>query len=56
MRDTLDKTPDGQLSDRDEENFYHLLGAYRGVSEALVDYAGSSGGIDWARWREERFA
>jgi len=55
-RDTLDKTPDGQLGDRDEENFYHLLGAYRGVSEALVDYAGSTGGIDWARWREERFA
>ena len=56
MRDTLDKTPDGQLGDQDEENFYHLLGAYRGVSEALVDYAGSTGGIDWARWREERFA
>jgi uncharacterized membrane protein YccC len=56
MRDTLDKTTDGQLGDRDEENFYHLLGAYRGVSEALVDYAGSTGGIDWARWREERFA
>ena len=55
-RDTMDKTPDGQLSDRDEENFYHLMGAYRGVSEALVDYAGSTGGIDWARWREERFA
>jgi hypothetical protein len=56
MRDTMDKTPDGQLVDQDEENFYHLLGAYRGVSEALVDYAGSTGGIDWARWREERFA
>jgi len=56
MRDTLDKTPDGQLSDRDEENFYHLLGAYRGVSEALVDYASSSSDIDWAQWREERFA
>jgi len=55
-RDTLDKTPDGQLGDRDEENFYHLLGAYRGVSEALVDYAGSAGEIDWACWREERFA
>jgi uncharacterized membrane protein YccC len=52
----LDKAPDDQLSDRDEENFYRLLGAYRGVSDALVDYAGSTGVIDWARWREERFA
>jgi hypothetical protein len=52
----LNMAPDGQLSDRDEENFYRLLGAYRGVSEALVDYAGSTGDIDWARWREERFA
>jgi uncharacterized membrane protein YccC len=56
MRDTMDKSPDGQLGDRDEENFYYLLGTYRGTSEALVDYAGSTGDIDWARWREERFA
>ena len=52
----LDKAPDGQLSDRDEENFYHLLGTYRGVSEALVEYTGSAGNIDWAGWHEERFA
>jgi hypothetical protein len=56
IKDVLDKAPDGQLSDRDEENFYRLLGAYRGVSEALVDYAGSAGDIDWTGWREERFA
>ena len=30
--------------------------AYRGVSEALVEYAGSAGDIDWSSWREERFA
>ena len=56
IRDVLEETADGQLSDRDGENFYRLLGAYRGVSEALVDYAGSAGEIDWACWREERFA
>ena len=55
-RDTLDKTPDGQLNERDEENFYHLLGAYRGVSEALIEYAGSAENIIWEHWREERFA
>jgi len=56
IKGVLDKVPDDQLSDRDEENFYRLLGAYRGVSEALVDYAGSTSVIDWTRWREERFA
>jgi uncharacterized membrane protein YccC len=56
LAETLNNTAGGQLDDHDEENFYRLLGAYRGVSEALVDYATSSGDIDWAQWREERFA
>jgi uncharacterized membrane protein YccC len=55
IEETLDKAAKSQLSDRDGENFYRLLGAYRGVSEALVEYAGSAETIDWAVWREERF-
>lgn len=43
------------LSLQDAERFYHLLGAYRGLSEALVDYAGNTGAINWTPWREERF-
>ena len=53
--ETLDKAAEGQISDQNGENFYRLLGAFRGVSEALVDYAGSAGAIGWARWREARF-
>ena len=56
IREVIDKATNVQLSDQDAENFYRLLGAYRGVSEALVDYAGNAGVIDWARWHEERFA
>ena len=56
IREAMDQAADGQLSDQDAENFYRLLGAYRGVSEALVDYAGNADVIDWSRWREERFA
>jgi uncharacterized membrane protein YccC len=56
IRETLDKAPEGRLAAWEEENFYHLLGAFRGVSETLVEYAGHAGGIDWTRWREERFA
>ena len=55
IEESLDKAAESQLSDRDGENFYRLLGAYRGVSEALVDYAGSAGVIDWAQWKEARF-
>ena len=55
IKGVLDKAPEGQFSDRDGENFYRLLGAYRGVSEALVNYAGSTGTIDWAPWEEARF-
>jgi uncharacterized membrane protein YccC len=43
------------LSEEDGENFYRLLGAYRGVSEAAVAYAGIAGTIDWDNWNEEKF-
>jgi uncharacterized membrane protein YccC len=55
IKAALDQMPKGQISDRNAENFYRLLGAYRGVSEALVNYAGSANTIDWAQWKEERF-
>jgi uncharacterized membrane protein YccC len=56
IKAALNKTTDGQFSDQDAEEFYRLLGAYRGVSEALVDYAGNADAIDWEPWSEERFA
>ena len=43
------------ISAADGENFYRLLGAYRGVSEATVAYAGNAASIDWAEWGEEKF-
>jgi uncharacterized membrane protein YccC len=55
IKEALNKADKGQLSDRDGENFYHLLGAYRGVAEAAVAYAGVSGAIDWRPWYEDRF-
>ena len=42
-------------STREAENSIRLLGAFRGVSEELVNFARQSGGIDWARLREARF-
>jgi len=43
------------FSEEDGENFYRLLGAYRGVSEAAVAYAGIAVTIDWHDWKEEKF-
>ena len=55
IKEALNKADEGQISSRDGENFYRLLGAYRGVAEAAVAYAGVSGAIDWMSWYEERF-
>lgn len=55
IKETLNTVSGRQNTPEDSENFYRLIGAYRGVSEALVDYAGNAQGINWSRWREERF-
>jgi uncharacterized membrane protein YccC len=55
IKEALNRAGEGQLSDRDAENFYRLLGTYRGVAEAALAYAGVSGAIDWKPWYEERF-
>ncbi len=44
-----------ELSIEDLEQFYRLLGSYRGLSEAMLGYAPLANGINWARWREARF-
>ena len=55
VEEALDKAGDGELTNRDGENFYRLLGAYRGLSEATIAYAATAGDIDWSPWREARF-
>ena len=46
--------PEGSVSPEEVDNMYPLLGAYRGVSEALLEFAQRAARIDWARLREER--
>jgi uncharacterized membrane protein YccC len=46
-----------EQTDREyQENFYRLLGAYRGTSLALLDFAELAVTVDWNPWFEERFA
>jgi uncharacterized membrane protein YccC len=54
-RDAIDSGRDS-LVRNDEERLYLVLAAYRSVSEALIDYIEKAASIDWAPWREERFA
>jgi uncharacterized membrane protein YccC len=43
------------ISTPESENSFRLLGVFRGVSEALVNFAKQARGIDWAHLREDRF-
>ena len=52
----FDGTAGGELSREDEQNFYRLLGAYRGTSEAMLDFAQQAAMVDWNPWYKERFA
>jgi uncharacterized membrane protein YccC len=42
--------------ERDAGLVYQQLGALRGFSETLVDFAERAARVNWALWREERFA
>ena len=56
IKETLNKVATNEkISDLDAQRFYCLLGAYRGLSEATIEYAGIAEGINWSRWRETRF-
>jgi len=52
---TANNSSTGEISPREVRNFYRMLGAFRGVSVALVNYVESTDVIDWTQWREERF-
>ncbi len=55
IEETLNTVGDGEISQQERENFYRLLGSFRGFSEAALAYADSAVAIDWDQFREERF-
>ncbi len=55
VEETFGKAGEGELSDQDRENFYGLLGAFRGLSEAGINFVRIANGINWSQWREARF-
>jgi hypothetical protein len=55
VEESLDKAESGTITNEQGANMYRLLGAYRGLSEALVQYTQTSALIDWPRLCEARF-
>jgi hypothetical protein len=55
IQEALDQIDETKVSAEESVSMYRLLGAHRGVSEALVNVAGETVGIDWKRLREGRF-
>jgi hypothetical protein len=55
IQESFDKVDEPGFSAEESGNMYRLLGAHRGVSDALVNFAGKTAAIDWARLREQRF-
>ena len=45
-----------EVSREEGEKFFRLLGGYRGISEAVLAYAGIAQAINWSCLREERFS
>ena len=53
--ETRGDVEEGQLSEREFENFYRILGALKGLSEGGIEYSRIAEGIDWTSWKEARF-
>ena len=53
--ETIRGVKEGQVSEGELENFYRILGAFRGLSESGIEYSLAAEGIDWALLTEERF-
>lgn len=45
-----------QINPEEGVNFYRLLGAFRGTSDALAACIGHAKAVDWRPWHESRFA
>jgi hypothetical protein len=59
LEETIGKTfrglTQGELSQGEIENFYQILGAFRGLSESGIDYTQAAEKIDWKQLQEARF-
>ena len=43
------------LSEEDGVHVYHLLGGYRGVTQATLEFVNIADKLNWNQWKQERF-
>jgi hypothetical protein len=55
IKKTLNRRDQVRLSGEQEVGAYRLLGAHRGLSEAVIAFTKAAGVVNWPRLREERF-
>ena len=55
VEETIDRIGNS-VTEEEGEQFYRLLGGYRGVSEAALAYSKVAHTIDWGQWHEEKFS
>ena len=55
IAETFSQAGEGELCAAEYENFYRLLGSYRGLSESGIGYLRLAEKINWAQWQEARF-
>jgi hypothetical protein len=53
--ETIRGVKEGQISEGEIENFYRILGTFKGLSESGIEYSWAAEGIDWMHLTEERF-
>ena len=44
-----------RINEEEGIQFYHLLGGYRGVTDATLSFVKVADQLDWKQWKEERF-
>jgi hypothetical protein len=52
---TIRSVKEGQASEEEIENFYRVIGAFKGLSESGIEYSQAAGAIDWDQLQEARF-
>jgi len=55
MGNALRGLKEGEVNQGEMENFYQILGAFRGLSEGGIDYTKAAEEIDWQELQEARF-
>lgn len=55
FEEVLNSIGNEKIREEEGENFYLLLGSFRGMSQAVIAYADKASDIDWGQLREEKF-